>query len=232
MKSLKWKQVNAWRLSQQGLAPRLKRRDFLQAVRRMGGIQAQVMSAAELAISARVEGLSPGDIRTALWQDRTLVKTWAMRGTLYLLPASELPLYVAARSETGDWLPRNYFAYYGISQAQYEAFVAAVPQILGNEPMTREQLATAVAQHISSPALRDLVMAKGWGTPLKPSAWRGDLCFGPSQGQNVTFVNPRKWLGTWESVEPYAALQEIVRRYLRTYGPATSKDFAIWWAVQ
>ncbi len=79
---------------------------------RTGGIQAQVMSAAELALGARVDGLTPQDVQSALWQERTLVKTWAMRGTLHLLAAHELPLYVAARSMHADrnWL--KYFTYY------------------------------------------------------------------------------------------------------------------------
>jgi len=45
VKSLKWSQVNAWRLSQHCLSPRLERQDFGQAVTRTGGLQAQVMSA-------------------------------------------------------------------------------------------------------------------------------------------------------------------------------------------
>jgi hypothetical protein len=120
MQSLKWYQVHAWRLLQHGLSPRLNQRDFVQVVTCTGGIQAQVMSAAELAVCTRVEGLSPQDVQSALWQDRTLVKTWAMRGTLHLLSASELPVYVAARSlhETRNW--SNYFAYYGITSAQQE----------------------------------------------------------------------------------------------------------------
>src|SRR6266511_2210008 len=97
MTTLHWHQVHAWRLSQQGLAPRFSSQDFLQAVARTAGIQAQVMSAAELAVCTRVEGLAPHDVQAALFQDHTLVKTWAMRGTLHLLAARELPLYV--RSE-------------------------------------------------------------------------------------------------------------------------------------
>src|SRR5947209_11986416 len=107
MKALKWHQVHAWRLAQHGLSQRFSQRDFVQAVTRTGGIQAQVMSAAELALCTRVEGLSPHDVQSALWQGRTLVKTWAMRsGTLHLLSASELPLYVAARgfhAEAPNW---------------------------------------------------------------------------------------------------------------------------------
>jgi hypothetical protein len=96
--------------------------------------------------------------------------------------------------------------------------------------MTREQLAAALADHIGAPAVRSLIVSSGWGSPLKPLAFRGDLCFGPSQGQTVTFVRPSAWIGTWQPAEPQAALQEIARRYLWAYGPATPEDFARWWA--
>jgi hypothetical protein len=207
----------------------LHRQDFIQAAIRTGGIQAQVMSAAELALWTRADGLSHEDIQTALWQDRTLVKTWAMRGTLHLIAASELPLYVAARSlyDTRNWA--GYFAYYGITPAQHEAFLAAAPHVLGSEPMTREQLATAIASHIGAPTLRSVILSSGWGSPLKPLAFRGHLCFGPSQGQNVTFVSPSAWIGTRQPVQPKEALEEVARRYLRAYGPATPEDFARWW---
>jgi hypothetical protein len=230
--SLTWRQVNAWRLSQHCLSQRLPRQDFVDAALRTGGVQAQVMSAAELALWARVDGLSPQEVQAALWQERTLVKTWAMRGTLHLIAAGEAPLYAAARSlyETRNWT--RYFNFFGVTPTQYEAFLAAVPQVLGSTPLTREQLAAAVAEETGVPELHSLVISKGWGTPLKPSAWRGDLCFGPNQGRNVTFVNPRRWIGSWRAVEPYTALQEVARRYLQTYGPARPQDFALWWELR
>ncbi len=51
---------------------------------------------AELAVEARVAGLTRSDVQSALWQKRTLVKTWAMRGTIHLFAAEDLPLIVAA----------------------------------------------------------------------------------------------------------------------------------------
>jgi hypothetical protein len=77
--------------------------------------------------------------------------------------------------------------------------------------------------------MRDLILSSKWGTPLKPSAYRGELCVGPGQGKTVTFMNPRSWIGKWQPIEPQLALQEIARRYLRAYGPATANDFAFWW---
>jgi hypothetical protein len=84
--ALTWSQVHRWRLAQHCLAPRLNRPDFVQAVTRTGGIQAQVLSAAELALWARVDELSRADVQAALWQERSLVKTWAMRAPYTSLP--------------------------------------------------------------------------------------------------------------------------------------------------
>jgi Winged helix DNA-binding domain len=232
MTALKWHQVHAWRLSQHGISPRFSSQDFVQAVTRTGGIQAQVMSAAELALCTRAEGLSPHDVKAALWQDRILVRTWAMRGTLHVLAASELPLYVAARDWHNNASWSNYFAEFGLSPAQQEAFLLAVPHVLEQGPLTRLQLADAVAKHTGVAHVRDLIVSSSWGSPLKPSAYRGDLCFGPGQGQSATFMNPRVWIGEWQSIEPELALQELARRYLQAYGPATPEDFAFWWGYQ
>ena len=227
--SLTWSQVNAWRVAQHALAHRLPSQELVSAARRTVGIQAQVMSAAELALWARLDGLAQQDVQSALWQARTLVKTWAMRATLHLLPAADLPLYVAARSvyEARNW--SNYFDFFGISPAQSEAFLAAVPQVLGSQPVTREQLAAAVADYTSVPDLEQKLLGSSWGSLWKPSAWRGDLCFGPNQGRSVTFVRPAAWFGGWQAVEPYPALQEIARRFLQAYGPARPEGFARWW---
>jgi hypothetical protein len=96
-------------------------------------------------------------------------------------------------------------------------------------PLTRQQLATAVAERTGLAHVREFLLSLSWGTPLKPLAFRGELCFGPSQGQQVTFVNPRAWFDTWKEIDPHLALQHMARRYLHAYGPATPDDFAFWW---
>ena len=230
MQALNWPQVHAWRLSQHGLSPRLSSQDFMQAVTRTAGIQAQVMSAAELALCTRVEGLSPPDVHAALWQDHTLVRTWAMRGTLHLLSASELPLYVAAHDWQLNARWSKYFAESGLTTtAQQEAFLSAIPHVLEQGPLTRPQLADAVAKQTGIAQVRDFILSESWGSPLKPSAYRGELCLGPGQGQSATFMNPRAWIGQWQPIEPELALQELTRRYLQAYGPATADDFRFWW---
>ena len=237
MASLTWAQVQTWRLSQQYLLNRAEPRALTEVVQRIGGVQAQFMSAAEWSIGARIESLRPGDVQNALWHERTLIKTWAMRGTLHLLAASELPLLVAARQAITINRPPSYYTYHGVNPEGLEAIIEAVPNVLSAEPMTRDQMAQAIAERAGMPELRDVLLS-GWGALLKPSAFRGDICFGPNQGQNVTFVQPRRWIptgakdGEQPSIDPQSALQEIARRYLNAYGPVTSDDFSRWWGIQ
>src|SRR5262245_33591152 len=93
--SLSWEQVSAWRLAQNHLLERADRTEMLDVLGRIGCVHAQVMSSAELQLAARVEGLSPADVQSALWQDHRLLKTWSLRGTLHLLRREDFPLYVA-----------------------------------------------------------------------------------------------------------------------------------------
>lgn len=228
MQKLTWKQVNAWRLSQHALAARVPRHAMPEIVSRVGGIQAQVMSAAEIAIWARVHDITRADIQKALWQDRTLVKMWAMRSTLHLLRAADLPMFAAALRWHRFRNYRAYFEFYGFTPKQQQAFYDAFAHVLGGEPLTREQLAAAIAKHTRIPKLRAFIASTHWGTPFLPAVFNGELCFGPSQGVNTTFVNPRHWLDAADTPEPLQAAQQLLRLYLRAYGPSTPADFARW----
>jgi len=192
----------------------------------IGGGQAQVMSAAELQLAVRT-GRPVTDVRVALWKNRTLVKTWLMRGTLHLVAADDLPMYTAAMS--GSWMKwrGSWLKYFGVTAAELNRLTAVIGEALNGEPRTREELIAAAGK--GQPEKIRQHLKSGWGGFLKPVARSGGLCFGPSRGQSVTFVRPRDWLGTWREVEPVTALAEIGRRYLRAFGPATKQDFVFWW---
>ena len=74
-------------------------------------------------------------------------------------------------------------------------------------------------------------MTHSFGSTLKPAVFRGQLCFGPSRGRNVTFARPDQWIGTITGVEPEEAVVELIRRFLATNGPATREEVARWWAI-
>lgn len=213
-------------MARRHLPARAPKRDLVNVVGEIGGAQAQVMSAAELQVCIRVEG-SIEDVRKALWKERTLVKTWLMRGTLHLVPAVDLPLYTAAMRTRWIKTRNAWLKFMGMTEPELMRFIDTIAEVLDGEPRTREEILELAAKGQPEPVRAAL--RSGWGGLLKPVARQGLLCFGPSRGQNVTFVRPERWLGWWRDVDPDAALVEVARRYLGAYGPATKLDFARWW---
>lgn len=229
--ALAWSQVHAHRLARHQLDAPAPLAGWPAAVSAIGGLHAQLMPAAELSLAARVAGATPATVQDALWSERTLIKTWAMRGTLHLLAAADFSLYAAAMSLRDSYRKGAWLKFHDLTLAELDAILAGVRDILTDEGLAREELAEALAAHVGRPALREKLLS-GWGALLKPSAALGDLCFGPSRGQNVTFVSPRRWLGAQPSHDPQTALLEVARRFLAAYGPATPEDFARWWGMQ
>jgi Winged helix DNA-binding domain len=227
---LRWAQVTAWRAARHHLEERVPAEAMLEVVRRLAGVHAQVMSSAELTLWARVDGLAPDAVGRALWEDRSLVKTWAMRGTLHLLAADEFPRWQAALSTRRGWESGAWQRGFGVTLPELERLVDAVGKALEDRQLTRQELAAEVARLTGSEELGGK-LRQSWGALLKPAAALGRLCFAPSRGQQVRFTRPDTWLGGWTDHDPEAALAEVTRRFLAASGPVTREDFARWWGI-
>ena len=225
---LSWAQVHAFRLQRHHLTRRAPKKDLAKVVGAMGGAQAQLMSAAELQIATRVD-CKVTDVRDALWQEKSLVKTWLMRGTLHLARAADLPLLTAAMGRRWIHVRPSWLKFMDVTEKELWEIVANIGEAVSDKPMTREELIAVVGRGRSARVSE--VLKSGWGGMLKPAARNGELCFGPNRGTSVTFVSPKKWLKEWRDVDPEAAIVEAARRYLRAYGPATKSDFARWWGA-
>lgn len=224
---LSWAQVHAFRLQRHHLSKKATKKDLARVVGDIGGAQAQVMSAAELQIVTRID-CTVDDVRNALWKDRTLVKTWLMRGTLHLARSDDLPVFVGAMGR--HWVSQmrpSWLQYMQVTEKEFWTICDDIGAALNGTPVTREELIATVGRGRSDRVRQ--ILRSGWGGMLKPAARNGLLCFGPIRGQSVTFVRPQAWLPSWRTVDPEKAITEMARRYLRVYGPATKVDFARWW---
>jgi hypothetical protein len=221
VRSLTWDEVRSRRLARSHLHERAPMERLVDVVRDVGGIHAQVMGSAELQLAARVAGITQEHVRASLWMWRELAKSWTLRGTLHLHPADELRLWTAGRRAVVGAADRE-----ADSLVDVDAVVEAIGEALRGKRLSREELADAVVAAVGEGPREQL--ASGWGYFLGDAAIVDKLCFGPSQGQKVTFVHPDDWLGAQPSFEPGAALREVARRYLAAYGPATHREFRQW----
>ncbi|MFI1222543.1 MULTISPECIES: winged helix DNA-binding domain-containing protein [unclassified Streptomyces] len=229
-----WPGANARRLARQHLHPDAAAASPLaapgDAVAAMLGAHAQVLSAAELSVGLRGDGLTRTDVRTALWTDRTLVKTFGPRGTVHLLPAADLPLWTGALSAVPTG-PNPFPKDARMTPDQVEAVVAAVGEALTGTELTIDELSDEVVAR-TGPWAGDLVMPgfqamwPRWRQVLHLAGHRGALAYAPNRGRKATYTNP----GCTPRPGP-GALTALVERYLYAYGPATPLHFARWLAA-
>jgi hypothetical protein len=230
-------QVNGFRMDRQFLTNRVSRTELVSVVEQVCGIQAQMPAAAQLQLWARVDGLKPTDINKALWQSKTLLRTWCMRGTAHYISTREYPAYLEAIIKPRiprrkEWLEKRGMREFGeiakIDPAQhdFEAINQTVVKRLSQGPATRDEMADIVEKELG-PEARPWVDT-GYYIVTKLLAYEGKVCFGPDLDGKSTLVRTDQWLPKQLSVTQETAENTIISNYLQCYGPATPQDFSTW----
>ena len=213
------------RLRAQALHPRLPVAKLVDTVRALGGVNAQLEPAMALALRAHVQDLTLADIEACRVGERSLVRTWCMRGTMHLLAADDVEWLLstippAVLRSGWRWLEKRG----GLERRQAECVLDDAYEALKRHgPMTRSDLMAALAaQH-----------GDGIGVAAAGIVWlngmMGRLCFGPKQGSQRTYVALDDWLGRPVRLAPKPDYVQLARSYLRGYGPAAPQDMAAWW---
>jgi len=203
----------------------LRPADPVEAVRRVGALQAQDARALRLAIRARTTGVDAPAVQRALAEPGRLVVTWLMRGTLHAVPAGDvrwlLALLRPARSSG-----RTRRLALGLDDHLLDTALPIAVELLAAGPLTRSELADRL---------------RAAGVPLGPgqapahllsvAAREGLVCRGPDRDGEPTYVRLSDWLAGAEPVEPVErddALARLARRYLTGHGPGGAADLAAW----
>jgi hypothetical protein len=236
-----WSQVAAFRLSRHHLTERAPKKSLVSVARDMTGAQAQLLSAAQISLWARVRDLQIADVEEAL-RERNLVKASCMRRTLFLVPAKELAIFVRGSARRAEKEIRWALGK-GVPQRILDAAIEAVLGAL-DQPLTRPEIAERVSRTLG--VRMQAIQGGGWGSNRKLAAVpvgqltypvvdllhlaaaRGVVCYGPSRGNEPTFVRADAWIPGWQDVPREHAEGLLLRRYLQSFGPATAADFAFW----
>jgi Winged helix DNA-binding domain len=209
------------------------------------GLHATDPATPYLSLWARLPGFTVAGLDAELYERRTLVKHLAMRRTLWMVRAEDLPLIQSAASDRVAANERRRLTAdaqkAGIAADGEKWLDAACTAVLRH--LTEHGEASAKELRAALPELAgsyDYAPGKSWGgeTPLAPRVLtvlsvRGDIVRGANDGA-WTISRPRwapmaGWLGTAVDAEaPEVARGELVRRWLRAFGPATVSDVK-WW---
>jgi hypothetical protein len=196
-----------------------------QVVAGLGAMQAQDYTGALWSIGLRLRNATPtteADVEQAI-AERTIVRTWPMRGTLHFVAAADVrwmlelltPRIVAGSAGRYKQLELDD----GVFTRSKKVLAKALQ---GGQHLTRDDtMAVLERNKISTTGQRGYHI-------LGRLAMDGLICFGPRAGKQHTFVLMEEWLPNAHRLQRDEALAELARRYFIGHGPAMLGDFARW----
>lgn len=219
--------LNRALLARQGLLERLDA-PLVQAVEAVGAVQAQYWPAPRVALWSRVAGFAAEPFYAALERGELVTGT-LLRATLHLVSAREHPAYAAVADEAAGHHWRRTDAEPG---AEVAALLKQLRAYAASTPRTGEEIAAFLEEWVAEhPDALDPTEVEA----QRRYKWR------PFQRWSAFVRAPAD--GAWGTKAPSAllaaprprgapkgdrALDEVVRRHLRAFGPAGAEDVAGW----
>ncbi len=230
-------ELSILRIIAQGLVPETACATVTDVAERMGALQGQLPSAIPHALMLRTRNATADDV-TAAFDERLLVRSWPMRGTLHVTTACD-----------HHWIRRvllhRYASYFrswdrdGFDEAERGRVRSALRErVSGGEALTRAQ----VLETLTDARIEPVGAPEKWARRVLMSMHlEGVLVQGSARGcehlitDATTLDNPE---GLYDG-RPCAhgeeghevALSELARRYISSHGPVTTEDFARWTGV-
>jgi hypothetical protein len=219
--------LNRALLARQGLLERLDG-GLLNAVEAIGALQAQAWSAPPAALWSRVEGFEPKALYAALDKGELVTGT-LLRATLHLVSAREHPAYAAvAEEERGPHWRRTKDE----PGDEVDQLLTKLRAYARKTPRSAEDVGAFVEDWVAE---HPKALSKGEVKRQRELKWR------PFQRWSAFVRVPED--GAWGAKAPSSllaaprprgalkgdkALDEVVRRHLRAFGPAGPDDVAGW----
>jgi winged helix DNA-binding protein len=217
--------LNRALLARQGLLERFDL-GLVETVEAIGALQAQHWPAPPVALWSRMKRFAPDDLYAALERGDLLTGT-LLRTTLHLVSAREHPAYAAVATEVADWRRSKKEA-----SAEAQRLLDDLVAHARRTARTSEDVAAFAEEWVKAHprALhRDEVKAqrgRNWRALVR---WQGFVRVpedgewgGKSPSALRAAPKPRKKL------DLQGALDEVVLRHLRAFGPASADDVASW----
>jgi hypothetical protein len=230
--------VLAFRLSQNYLDRRLPSGELLQATE-LCGIRNSPPGSADLSFQARLSEFKVAQLEEAL-AAKNLLEFWCIRSSPFFFTLHNATVFTQGLLPPDEEALRFYLQtalpvlnQAGVSVTEALSLTsAALIDALDNRQLTKGALSTEVSQRLPEKLLF-------WCKPCQANhvneslfrlaVQKAQICFVPRTNGEALFVRSDQWLGIpLPQIEPAQAQLEVLRHYLRGYGPSTPRYFATW----
>lgn len=185
-------------------------------------MQGQDLAAVKWALAVRTDGSTERAVETA-FNERKLVRSWPLRGTLHVLPAEELGWVLGLTHQKNLSKHVKRHRDLGLTDDDFSKTRAVAERELAKSPLTREELLAAFERaKVSTEGQRGVHLI--WKLAQLSVLCLGDFTVDGAQ----RFVLLEDWVRQPRKLSGDEALAELAARYFEGHGPATLEDFE-WW---
>ncbi|MDP9364385.1 MAG: winged helix DNA-binding domain-containing protein [Chloroflexota bacterium] len=211
--------LNRATLARQGLLERW-RMPVVEAVERLVGVQAQTPHSWYVGLGSRVKDVRPAEIG-ALLTERRLVRIALMRSTIHLVTARDC---LALRPLVQPVIERGLAGNFGrrLAGLDRDELATAGRTLVEERPRTPSELGRLLAERWPDRDPEALAQAIRAWVPLVQVPPRGVW----GRGGPIAHTSAEVWVG--RPAETEASLDDLVLRYLASFGPASVKDVQTW----
>jgi len=197
-----------------------------EAVKHMCALQAQSTPASRLSLRPRTSGHDAGAVVRACNEERSIVRTWTLRGTLHMVAAEDVVWMVALLGPGFVERGRRRRLQLGLDDQVCTRALESLGDIMaGEEPLTRGEL----VRRLMKSGLRIDPTGQAPAHLVALAAMKGLICRGPElPDDEPTYVLLEEWVDPRPQLQPEEALAELTRRYVAGHGPAGAADLAAW----
>lgn len=190
----------------------------------LGAVQAQEYDAAKWAIGLRMQdGTAEADIERA-FNDGRILRTHVMRPTWHFVTPSDIRWMLALTAPRVHRVMSSYNRRLDLDSRTLTRGTAVIERALrGHRYLTRTELGERlhrVGLGMAGQRLAHLVMH---------AELEGVICSGPRRGKQFTYALLAERAPSARSISRDEALATLSRRFFRSHGPATMRDF-VWWS--
>ncbi len=189
----------------------------------LGAVQAQDYPGAKWSVGLRLPGSTDAGVEQAI-AEKTILRTWALRGTLHFVAAADIRWMLALVAPRVIASNARRYRELELGERTLARSNAVLTKALrGGKQLTRTALFAILEQDGISPrGQRGVFM-------LQRASLDGLICQGVMRSNDPTFMSLDEVLPKIKTVGRDQALVELAKRYFASRGPATLQDF-VWWS--
>ncbi len=192
------------------------------AVEHLVGLQAQNVKPPYYALAARLDGFRPEEL-SALMASREVARLVTLRSTIHTHSADDcLSLRPFAQAGGPDRELRMFQSRGGLDGVDPDRLRTVAREVVEDEPRTLKQLREELLKQWPDADPLSLSVAARCVLPLVQITPRGEW----GRSGQIVLTTAERWFGREPS--PAASADEVVRRYLAAFGPASVKDMQTW----